>query len=411
VVDYQIDALVVYFPKAVLTYWLYISAYNQTIVQFSTTTPVPLSPQATPTTSEPSFYYDLPYTESQIAFLTIIDILMKGLNHVIEHSFTFLLSSPVAVLFLSSFNFFNLSSLYVLLQIRTPYKIFFYYSELFNTCQPNMLDRLGIMPELEALSQDRVTDVRANYFGICSDLLSQNFTDLLLLVINVMIVELVLVLISKRGLKWQKEHRWLSGQRASIYWGLVVSMMPDLVLPWRFSIGQGAHNLQMRLNFAGQQLIFGLFIFLLIYAFFSELRTALRLKKNQFIRVSLRKWWVSFENFVYPLLILSENPNYFTVVIGLSQLVHLYTAFSVPKMKILAILKAFYPLAFLACFIGFQYMENELLLSYLVVICPSIFLLGSLHFLLESTVQTFKYCYQIIRKICRKIGRNQVGNQ
>jgi hypothetical protein len=127
-----------------------------------------------------------------------MDRMMTTVNVIIENSFSLLFSSPLALLFLSTFNYFNLSSLYILLHIRVPYEIFNYFSQLFSSCQLNFVDRLEILPQFESFSTEKITDPRALYFGLTSDLISKNYSDLTVLFLNIMLIEVVILLISKK---------------------------------------------------------------------------------------------------------------------------------------------------------------------------------------------------------------------
>jgi len=61
-------------------------------------------------------------------------------------------STPVTVFFLSTFNYFTLSSLYILLNIKLPYAVFSYISVLLNSAKINALDQLNIAPSITPIS-------------------------------------------------------------------------------------------------------------------------------------------------------------------------------------------------------------------------------------------------------------------
>ena len=64
--------------------------------------------------------------------LDFVDKIMKKLFAVVH-------STPFAGFFLSIFNYYMFTSIYVLLHIRIPYIIFFYFSTMFNSYQANVL--------------------------------------------------------------------------------------------------------------------------------------------------------------------------------------------------------------------------------------------------------------------------------
>jgi hypothetical protein len=86
----------------------------------------------------------------------------------------------------------------------------------------------------------------------------------------------------------------MTKERLNIYWGLLVSVMVNLILPWKFSISRGANNMATKLNFAGQQFVMGILLFLVVWSFFREVRTAMRAKRRHFIRIALRRWWTNY---------------------------------------------------------------------------------------------------------------------
>lgn len=95
-------------------------------------------------------------------------------------------------------------------------------------------------------------------------------------------------------------------------------------------------------------------LFLVALSFVVELRAAKKSKfKKNCIKVAIRKWWTSYENLVYPMLVLLENPIFFFLVIGLSQCLYLYNSLTVPFLKGFAILKAIYPMVMHASFAVF----------------------------------------------------------
>ena len=98
------------------------------------------------------------------------------------------------------------------------------------------------------------------------------------------------------------------------------------------------------------------------------------------------------------------------MVIGLSQIAYLVNSFYVPHFKILAIIKALYPISFHACFVVFLTTEDEFFLSYATVTCLGVFLIGSLHILLETAFKMLRLLIKLIKKLCKNGSKNQVAD-
>ena len=80
--------------------------------------------------------------------------------------------------------------------------------------------------------------------------------------------------------------------------------MVNLILPWKYGIFGGANNFATKMNLAAQHIIFITLLVLVIWSFFMEIQRASQAKRKHFIRIAIRKWWTSYENFIYPLLVL-----------------------------------------------------------------------------------------------------------
>ena len=106
-------------------------------------------------------------------------------------------------------------------------------------------------------------------------------------------------------------------------------------------------------------------------------------------------------------MVLFDNPLYFLIPIGLSQLLYLVNSFTVPRYKLLAILKALYPVIFHGCFFIFLYSEDNFVLSVTCIGCLAVFLLGSLHHFIESIVKIVKSMYLLCKFILKKIKGNK----
>ena len=185
-----------------------------------------------------------------------------------------------------------------------------------------------------------------------------------------------------------------------MYWGLIVSNMINFILPWRFNITGGSRNFSSKVTLAIQQLVLLVLAFLIVSNCLMELISSKKAGKKHFYKVSLRNWWCSYENFIYPLLVINDSPYYFLAIIGVSQLVYFLNSLTVPKLKALAILKALYPIGFHICFVIFQTVEDDIILSYATIGCLSIFLIGSCHYLIESVVKAFRSIHKTLKDLC-----------
>lgn len=109
-------------------------------------------------------------------------------------------------------------------------------------------------------------------------------------------------------------------ERANIYWGLVVSNMGKIVIIWKFVILGTFRNFTSKINVAVYYNLLIAMVFVVVASFVSILKASKKVSKKNYIRRAVRSWWVCYENFVYPSLVLVQNPLYFFVIIGLSQL-------------------------------------------------------------------------------------------
>lgn len=187
--------------------------------------------------------------------------------------FAILSSSPLAAFFLGLFNYFTLSSLYVLLNISIPYEVFHYLELLYTSCSCNIIRLFDFSISLPSFTPERVNQPRALYFGVSSDLLSTNCDFLFILAFNCLIYELIVFLLQLAPKKFQKLYRTLVFYRLSLYWGLIVSNIIPLLLTWKFIIKGGSNKFASTANLAAHYLLICFFTFLLIASLFHELKT------------------------------------------------------------------------------------------------------------------------------------------
>lgn len=86
-----------------------------------------------------AFYIILNYTDSQNETLSWITNILTPLNQIIEKVFSILFSSPLTAYFLSLFNYFTLSSYYVLVNIKVPQVVFQYLSNFYYSCTGDII--------------------------------------------------------------------------------------------------------------------------------------------------------------------------------------------------------------------------------------------------------------------------------
>lgn len=113
-------------------------------------------------------------------------------------------------------------------------------------------------------------------------------------------------------------------------------------------------------------------------------------------------------------MLLVENPLYFMVGIGLSNLFALYNSFYVEEYRLLSIIKGFYPVLFQSCFVVFMLSENNLVLIMTTFFCLSVFLIGSMHYLLETAAAFLAFTYSFLKNTCRasnKISDSTQGHK
>ena len=83
---------------------------------------------------------------------------------VVKKSFSIIFSSPLAIFFLSLFSYFNIASMYVLLDVKLPKIIFEYLSELFKSCSVDFLSQAGFAWRMQPWAEERVDESRALHF-------------------------------------------------------------------------------------------------------------------------------------------------------------------------------------------------------------------------------------------------------
>lgn len=190
--------------------------------------------------------------------------------------FSIIFSTPLAIYFFSIFNYFTLSSLYVFLNIQIPYIVFNYLSILSKSVQSDLLSQIGLNISVPPFSNERVTDPRPLYFSVSSDLFSSNIVSFIIIGANIAIFEICRAVASKRALSLKKIYKFMSRERISIYWGLIVSSMVPIMLPWKYVIFGGTTNYQGKINIAVTTLALILLALLVIISLLPELKKSSR---------------------------------------------------------------------------------------------------------------------------------------
>ena len=181
------------------------------------------------------------------------------------------LSLPFSVYFLSFLNYFVLCSLYVLLNFPIPKDLYKYLALLYNKITQNLLAMYDIEPLISPLSSERVNSDRGLFFGISTNIFSNNIGNFAFLMGNIAII-LLLQYVSS-FLRRNNTFRELIGQRRwEMIYGQVINIMSPLVLPWTFAILEtGVRNVRTKLAVTCNILIFFMAFVFPIYYFFDLL--------------------------------------------------------------------------------------------------------------------------------------------
>ena len=84
---------------------------------------------------------------------------------------------------------------------------------------------------------------------------------------NIILVESLILLFSKRFLNVSKIRIFLVRERLGIYWGLLISNMINFILPWRFVMTEGAKDFVSKVDLGTQQLALLILTVLIAYSF------------------------------------------------------------------------------------------------------------------------------------------------
>lgn len=198
-----------------------------------------------------------------------------------------------------------------------------------------------------------VTSERPLYFNVTSDFISVNTVPIFIVLVNITLYELLVWILKKwKGVAW-KPVKTLNYLRAEIYWGLIISNVVPIVLPWKFYLYGGVATYFSKLNLCLLYLVLCVLLVLLTWSFLLFYVKVKRGTKEFPLMKVMRHWWDGYENYIYPIFILLDNPLIFLAVIALSNVFAFYNSCLVKKWKAIAIIKSCYPLIFHGCFLVF----------------------------------------------------------
>ena len=204
-----------------------------------------------------------------------------------------------------------------------------------------------------SLAEERVTDQRALYFSISSDLLPTNLSSLTVVAANIIIFELLVILTGRLKL-FTKAHQVLCSYRGDIYMGLIISNMIPVSLPWKSSGSGGFVSFPAKATLAAHFLILNATAFVILAWLLGEIQRCKREKYPNRFRVALFNWWPIFQALSFPFLVVLENPLPFMVFSSCSHILYLYLSFSSPEWRLSAVVKSIYPILFHSCFVVFM---------------------------------------------------------
>jgi hypothetical protein len=109
---------------------------------------------------------------------------------------------------------------------------------------------------------------------------------------NVLLFEF-LIFLGKNGPNCLlKVSRTLRALRREVYWGLTVSNVVPLILPWKYVFKGGAISLFSKINMAASYLGLAILFFFLFATLLRELKQ--RKVKKDGTKAALREWWDSY---------------------------------------------------------------------------------------------------------------------
>jgi hypothetical protein len=359
---------------------------------------------------------------------------------VVKGAALLLSSSPFVVYFLGFFNYITLCSLYVLLNFPMPKHLYTSLKPMFFDLNDTIFTFIGLKVSPELSHSELVNRTRPLFFQISSDFLASNSSEVIIMLMNflvLLIFQLILLEVRRHSLVRQ----FFNFNKWDMAFGQVINLMIPSVLPWTFILTQsGTTHFSDKLNFLLFCLFFLVSLAFSIYYLFSlvDLQKKQSLEEQKFTtcektmklssvklpRITdkskalnskkkvtfgalltvhvLGEWLICFANFLYPLLILIENPTCFLILIMVFTSINsLIILKDISKNKNYFVL-SLYPLVFHSCFIVFYYSESTPTLIYAEIVCLLCLLLGLVHFSLTFCLKMLCFMAKIIKKMCSK---------
>ena len=116
------------------------------------------------------------------------------------------------------------------------------------------------------------------------------------------------------------------------------------------------------------------------------------------------EWLTCMANFLYPFLVLLEEPLYFMVGIQLFTLLNVAVAKRQMRTSRNNFVLSLYPLLFHLCFWIFCFCESNTVLVYTEITCMVILVLGCLHNSLTMIITILYYSVSYLKYLCSKNG-------
>ena len=114
------------------------------------------------------------------------------------------------------------------------------------------------------------------------------------------------------------------------------------------------------------------------------------------------EWLICLANFLYPFLVLLEEPLYFMVSISLFSVLNIAVAKRQMRTSRNNFFLSLYPFLFHLCFWVFCLCKNNTVLVYTEIACMTILVLGCLHNSITMVVTILYYTVRYIQYLCRK---------
>lgn len=126
--------------------------------------------------------------------MSMLNTSLTAITMVANYVVNVAISTPITVYFLGFLNFVSTSSLYVLLNFPMPEQAYSYLSVLYTQLGPGIFTMLNLNVSVNPISDERVNNPRALYFGITSDLISGNSNNFMLFGINLVLLLIIRLL-------------------------------------------------------------------------------------------------------------------------------------------------------------------------------------------------------------------------